>query len=421
MYFRLPQSFKMIKNIIQTLFTKGFVAIINFLILIISAKYLGVNTRGEISLFVLNIANIQIINEIYTGYSLVYFVPKFNLKKIVINGIVWTFITTAISNIVFYLLNKEIPGYEMDMFILSLLIILNTFNMVNLLAKEKVKTYNLLSVLQPLILLSGILFFVLFKKDYTFDAYVIPLYISFTVAFVISLVSVLKLIKQGDEKHEFSLRPILENGFFCQLAGWFHLLANRFSLYFFSTSAIIGLYSAASSLIEAVWIISTGISPIVLSKISNTGDTTFNRNIVLTLAKTSLFLSCIAVIIIYFLPNGLFTYLLGKDFSAIKSIMLWIAPGILFISFSTIISHYFSGLGKLKFVAFCNFTGFVLTLVLAPYLISLYGMKGAAIVANSSYFVSSLVLFIGFVIKAKISFSDVINFKKDIENIKQAF
>lgn len=159
----------MIKNILQTLFSKGFVAVINFLILILSAKYLGVNTRGEISLFVLNIANIQIINEIYTGYSLVYFVPKFNLKRIFINGIIWTFITTSLSNLTFFLMGKEIKGFEIDMYLLSLIIILNTFNMVNLLAKEKVKTYNFLSVLQPLLLLLGILFLPWLKRIILFE------------------------------------------------------------------------------------------------------------------------------------------------------------------------------------------------------------------------------------------------------------
>lgn len=411
----------MIKNILQTLFAKGFVAIVNFLILIISAHYLGVNTRGEISLFVLNIANIQIINEIYTGYSLVYFVPKFSLRKIFINGIIWTIITTSISNLIFYLLNKDIPGFEFDMYLLSLIIILNTFNMVNLLAKEKVKMFNLLSIIQPVILLLGILFYVLFLNEYTFKSYVIPLYISFSIVFFLSLYSVIKLVKSDDTNTDFSLKPILENGFFCQLAGWFHLLANRFSLYFFSTSALVGLYSAASSLIESVWIIATGISPIVLSKISNTGDSTFNRTITLTLAKASLVVSCIAVIIIYFLPAELFTFLLGKDFSPLKGIMLWIAPGILCISFSTIISHYFSGLGKLKFIAFCNFSGFAITLMLAPFLIKMYGMKGAAIVANASYFTSSFVLFLGFVIKAKVRVQDFFNIRKDIEAIKQAF
>lgn len=411
----------MIKNIIQTLFTKGFVAVVNFLILIISAKFLGVQTRGEISLFILNIANIQIINEIYTGYSLVYFVPKFNLKKIFINGIIWTFFATSLSNLIFFLLNKEIPGFEFDMYFLSFLIILNTFNMVNLLAKEKVKIFNFLSLLQPVLLLVGVLFFILYLKDFTLRAYIIPLYISFSVSFIISLISVLKLVNQPQEHTTFSLKPILENGFFCQLAGWFHVLSNRFSWYFISTSALLGLYSAACSLIEAVWIISTGISPIVLSKISNSGDSEFNRAITLTLAKASFVLSCFAVVLVYFLPEGLFTYVLGKDFSAIKSIMLWLAPGVLCISFSTIISHYYSGLGMLKFIAFCNFMGFLITVASAPFLIKMYGLKGAAFVTNISYLVSSILLFIGFIIKTKFGISHVFNVKKDIENIKQAF
>lgn len=411
----------MIKNIIQTLFTKGFVAIINFLVLIISSKYLGLSTRGEISLFVLNIANIQIINEIYTGYSLVYFVPKFNLKKLFVNGIIWTLIATSVSNILFFVLNKEIVGYEWHMYILSLLVILNTFNMVVILAKENVKLYNFLSVLQPLLLISGIAFFTLYLKDFTFRSYVIPLFISFSLTFIISFVRVIQYIINDQSKLEFSLRSVFANGFFCQLAGWFHVQINRFTWYIFGTSALVGLYSAASSLIESVWIIASGITPIVLSKISNTGDTPFNRNITITLAKAGFLLSCLAVLVIWFIPVELFIYLLGEDFTEVKHLMLVLSPGILCISFSTVISHYFSGIGKLKFIAGCNFMGFVFAIILAPILMERYSLTGAAIAANVGYFISSLGLFFGFAVRNKLTLSEFFNFKSDIRNIKQAF
>lgn len=411
----------MIKNIIQTLFTKGFVAIINFLILIVSAKYLGVTTRGEISLFVLNIANIQIINEIYTGYSLVYFVPKFNLKKLYLNGVVWTLIATSVSNILFFIWNKEIAGYEWDMFLLSVMVILNTFNMVIILAKENVKLYNFLSMLQPFLLLSGIAFFTLGQRDFTFKAYVIPLYISFSVSFIVSTFTVIKYVLAENTKTEFSLKSVFENGFFCQLAGWFHIQVNRFSWYILGSSALVGMYSAASSLIESVWIIASGITPIVLSKISNSGDTPFNRAITITLAKAAFVLSCLAIVILWFIPTELFTYLLGKDFSNTKHIMLCLSPGILCISFSTVISHYFSGLGKLKFIAGCNFIGFVCAISLAPFLIEKYNLTGAAIAANVGYFISSVGLFSGFIIKNKLKALEFFNFKADVQNIKQAF
>src|SRR5437879_3680845 len=132
----------MIKNIIHTLFTKGIVAVINLIILIVSAKYLGLNTSGEIGIFVFTIATIQIVNEIYSGYSLVYFVTKFDLNKIVVHGLVWIIAVTGILNLTLFLLNKAIPafneeiaGYGLHLFFLSLLIICNTFNLVILLAR----------------------------------------------------------------------------------------------------------------------------------------------------------------------------------------------------------------------------------------------------------------------------------------------
>ncbi len=411
----------MIKNIIQTLFTKGFVAIINFLILIISAKYLGMSTRGEISLFVLNIANIQIINEIYTGYSLVYFVPKFNLKKLFVNGLVWTLAATSVSNLIFFLLNKEIEGFELTMLFLSLLIILNTFNMVIILAKENVKLYNLLSILQPLLLICGIMFFTLYLKDFTFRAYVIPLFISFSVSFIISTIKIIQYILIDDSKLDFSLKAVFANGFFCQLAGWFHIQVNRFTWYFFTAKALVGLYAAASSLIESVWIIASGIAPIVLAKISNTGDTPFNRGIVITLAKAGFILSCIVVVVIWFIPVDVFIYLLGEDFDQVKHLMLWLSPGILCISFSTVISHYFSGLGKLKFIAGCNFMGFVFAMIMASILMPKYDLTGAAMAANIGYFISSLGLFFGFAVRNKLTLYQFFNFKADIQNIRQAF
>ena len=55
----------MLKKIIATLFTKGFVALINLAILLISSRELGGEVRGQVSLLILNIAIIQAINEIW--------------------------------------------------------------------------------------------------------------------------------------------------------------------------------------------------------------------------------------------------------------------------------------------------------------------------------------------------------------------
>jgi O-antigen/teichoic acid export membrane protein len=411
----------MIKNIIQTLFTRGFVAIINLLFLIVSSRYLGVNTRGEISLFVLNIATIQIINEIYTGYSLVYFVPKFDLKKIVINGFIWTLIATSFSNVLLYFSDKGIRGFETDMFVLSLMIILNTFNMVILLAKQKIRLYNFLSVSQPLLLLCGLSFSVLFAKEYTFRAYVIPQYLSFGVSFLISSIAVIKCISAGDMKKEFSFSPIFKNGFFCQMGVLMGLLSNRLSFYILNSTALVGLYSTASSLIESVWIIANGVTPIVLSKVANTGDSPANQRLILSIAKACFLLSALAVGVICLLPASLFTNWLGQDFAPTKQIMLWLIPGILTVSFSTVIIHYYSGLGNYRLIALCNLAGFLFTVSGGPFLIGKYELWGAAMTANLSYLIAAIAIFFVFLAKTRFGIKELFGLKEDIKNLRQAF
>lgn len=414
----------MIRNIIQTIFNKGFVAIINLLILIISSKYLGVSTQGQKAIFLLNITNIQIINEVFTGFSLVYFVSRHNLKKLFGFGVAWTIGVTTLSNLALFLAGQEISGYAPDLFLISALIILHTFNMVIILGKENIRLFNLLGFLQPFLLLCGIAFYAFFLKDFTFRAYVVPMYFSFTAVFVISFIKVMRYIVTAEEKKEFSAGPILRNGFFCQLAVLLHLLANRRSYYILESMsfALVGIYSTASTLMESsVLLISNGIAPVILSKISSTGDTPANKIMTLALAKISLLLSCLVAFVVYFLPDQLFVFLLGEGFAGIRDIMLWITPGILFVCFSTVLSHYFSGIGNLRLIAFCNFLGFVCTVCLAPVLINHYGLKGAAMTANASYLVSALALLTGFFIKTKLGIGALFSIRSDIRNLMQAF
>ena len=139
------------------MFTKGFVALVNLAILLVSSKQLGSDMSGQVSLLILNIAIIQIVNEIYTGYTLVYFIPKYNLKKIYSYGVLWTIVCTIACVLVFLLFDVGAKEQWIHIVILSFIIILHSFNMVILLAKEKIKQYNFLNFLQPSLLLVSLL------------------------------------------------------------------------------------------------------------------------------------------------------------------------------------------------------------------------------------------------------------------------
>ncbi|MCE3227322.1 MAG: polysaccharide biosynthesis protein [Bacteroidetes bacterium] len=409
----------MFKNIVQSLFAKGLVAIINFLILIVSSHYLGVSSRGEIGILILNISIIQIVNDIFTGYTLVYFVPKFDLKKIFLVGVVYTLLSCTLSNSVFYVIKKHVPGFEYLSFVISFIVILNTFNCVLILGKEKIAMYNFLNLVQPLLLLIGIVVATYFLKIGTFEAYIWPLFFSFVLASLVSLFVVINLLGKEPTGKPFRLKPIMVNGFLCQIAVLMSLLCNRYSYYLLENDADVGLYSSASSLIESVLIISNGIAPVLLSKVANDGDNDRSRKMTVSLAKACFIASVFCVLIIAVIPESFFIFLLSEGFVNIKKVMLMYSPGILMLSFAGILSHYFSATGKLKTILLCNSLGFVCAMILSHALIGKYRLTGAAISADISFSVLSVSLGIAYFIQNKLTLKDVFSVKEDYKNLKE--
>ncbi|MBK6523026.1 MAG: polysaccharide biosynthesis C-terminal domain-containing protein [Sphingobacteriaceae bacterium] len=410
----------MLKKVIQSLFTKGSVAVVNFLILIVTAKYLGISTRGEIGLIMLNLAIIQMINEIYTGYSLVHFIAKFNVNKIYLNGMLFTLISSIGTNLILVLLHKQPSEYAWLLFVSSIIIILNTFNCVVILAKEYYKMYNFLSIFQPVALLVGIFVFTNFYGNFTLDSYIWPLIISFALSFIISSYFVLVYILKPDTKTEFALGAILKNGLYCQAGVLMYILSGRLSYYLLETKPDVGLYSTASSLIEAVLIITNSVTPILLSRVAILGKTDNSIKLTLIFAKLCFLVSILAVVVIYFYPyKCLLFYWAIALFKVNQSCFCF--RRVLSFKFLGIISHYFSGIGNIKMVSFYNFFGFAATLILAPILIAKHGIAGAAITTNIAYFITFVASIIVFLKITGVPFSSLFNLKDDIKELKSVF
>lgn len=415
----------MLKNIISTLFTKGVVAIINLLILLISSKQLGGDVRGQVSLIILNIAIIQIITEIYTGSATVYFISKQPFRQLYNFGTFWailcTFIIVGIMYLLYIFFDIGIGGFWLHLLFLSFLIIQHSFHMVVILAKEKIKLYNFLNLLQPFMLLLVLLMFFFLFQNKNFISYIYALYISFGIAIFISSIQLFKIYQSTSHNQTTEFHPIkiIENGFYNQLANLSHILSNRYNFYLLGNTVLVGVYSSATSLIESLWIISGSASPIILAHIANEKDPENNARLTLAYAKICFLLSLICVICLYFIPRDFFVFLLGQDFIHIKTVMLYLSPGVLCISFATIISHYYSGLGKQKILLMANSTGFLVTICLSKYLISKDQLLGASYTATLSYATTTIVLVCVFLWQNKFRITDFFNLKQDVALLKK--
>lgn len=409
----------MLNKIIATIFAKGSVALINFVILLISSRVLGGDVRGQVGLLLLNIAIIQAINEVYTGYSLVYFIPTHSFKKIYLKGIVWIVVCTSLLSLVFGLFKIGLYEQWLHVSCISFIVILHSFHGVIILAKERLRMYNFLNFFQPAVLLMVLVIEISYFNMRTVDSYIIALYTSFLSSLIISSQQVLSIFRRIENNlTDFNSKQIIKNGFYNQLANLSHFLSSRYNFYLLANTTLVGIYSSASPLIESILIISNSAAPVILTYIANKRNVSLNVRLTFLLSKMCFLLTLCFVLILFVIPSEFFSYLLGKDFSSTKLVMLGLSPGVLFISFSTIISHYFSGLGRQKLIAVANFSGLMVTVFGSYFLIPRFQLVGACYATSLSYFTASCFLVYLFMTENKLSFFSLFTLKGDFKLLK---
>lgn len=107
---------------IGTLANRLITSLLNFLIVVITARYLGTSGRGEISLIILTISMIQMITGVMGGGAIVYLAPRYPQFKILAISTSWAIISCLICSKVMNLLGLIKPSLTFPILVLSLLV-----------------------------------------------------------------------------------------------------------------------------------------------------------------------------------------------------------------------------------------------------------------------------------------------------------
>ncbi len=407
----------MLRKIFYTFWTKFITAVINFLIIIITAKYLGAEGRGTISLVVLGITLTQIFNDIIGGGALVYLVPRVGVFKLFISAYGWTFISSAIVAVSLTFLKLIPVQYSLHVFFLSLLQSLFTINLSLILGRENIRYHNLLNFLQIIFLLAALLtiLFVFHKTELI--SYFISLYISYGLVFLFSFVFIAKDIQPTSLNGlALVIKEIFRNGFFIQMANAVQLLNYRMSYYIldhsssgvFSGIKLVGIYSTGVAIAESLWLIRQSIAMVQFSRIANLTDIYKSRILTIQLAKLGFWASLCCLIPLLLLPENFYTYLFGPEFISIPIIIRYSSVGIISLSLSAMYSHYFSGIGKNHINTIGSGIGLVFTLFFSFLLIPSFHLTGAAITASLSYLATSVFLFLVFVKESDFKYTELL-------------
>ncbi len=400
----------MLRKIIHTIFSKGIISIINFLVVLITARYLGADGRGQISILFLNVTVILLFNDIIGGSALVYVIPKKNPYSLLLPALFVGVLTSILFPLLFHAYFRFQTQELIYFILLALLSNLSSISNVFLNGFEKIKQNNLASISQSIAIIGSLAFQFFVLNRYSVFSFYHSLALGYLVNFLISTFYLKNSFNRISFSWKESFTLMARYGLIIQAGNIFQLLNYRFCYYVLDSAndlqskKNVGVFSTASSISEVVWVIMNGIAMVQYATLSNRDNPQLAINITIKLAKVSFVLSAFALLVLNCLPTEVFTFLFGKDFTDIKTYCLLLAPGIAMVGLTGVYAHYFSATGNMKTSAIGALVGLAITLSCSFILIPIYGTKGAAYTNCASYFASSLFLIFMFKKQSRTSF-----------------
>lgn len=341
---------------------------------------------------------IMIFANVLTNSSVSYFLKKVGRSKLLSQASLWIFVTAVLGAVIFSFLGDR--AIVVPLFVVAVLFGFITCHSALYIGGQKVPYYNLITLLQPLLLLCFMWMLHLVKPGIGYFAYFYSQIVSMLIVLIACEIFTVKFFgKFHWDLNRSTFLQSLNFGWQVELSALLQFFNYRLSFYllqYFVGIDSVGLFSVGVTISEAIWIFSRSISLVQYSNVIKDGDTRNSYEETLTVSKYSLYASLACIAIILLLPASLFGFIFGDGFTEVKTVILLMSPGILFIAVSNVFGNYFSAIGRLKVLILKSAIGLIVTLILALTLIPRYEITGACIVNTGSYVVSSVVLFVYF-------------------------
>ena len=412
----------MIKKILGTAGSRLIITLISFIVVIINARNLGAGGVGEITLLVLGITIILLISNVVGGGALVYLIPRFDLFTILVPAYFWSFLSAIIGAYALSFFDLIPRIYTHHVLFLSLFQSLASTNLNVLLGKEKIKQFNFISVFQVVVLIGSLILFFFYLNRIEVISYIYSMYLAYFSSFLISAFAIRKFVNfEGFEKFDEAIIQIFKYGTYVQLANLLQLLNYRLGYFIierFLGKPSLGVFSVGTQVSEGLWLFGKSVAMVQYSRISNSTDAVYARILTLRFIKFVFVLTFSLLAVLILIPDSFFVLIFMKDFSGLHQIILSLSPGILAMSVSMILSHFFSGTGRHYHNTISSGIGLVLTLIFGFTLIPEFGILGAGITASISYFASASYQLIVFMKITKTSARNFLLSGDDISFIK---
>lgn len=381
----------MIKRILQHFAARVLTAGLSFVVVWLTARYLGAAGRGQISLFFTDVSGLALLAGLVGGSSLIYLVPRRNVWLLLLPAYGWGTLVSLGGAAVVGLLRPVGPAYVLHLGAVSLIQILLSINVLLLLGRQRERSYNVLTTAQAALLAVGLgLAFGLWRW-LSVEAYYYANYLAYGLPWLISTGLLLRLPdagRSGWRRRRAAARELARHSRGAHLSNLLAFANYRFSYYavvYLADTRALGVLSVGVALAEAIWLIPRSTSLIQYVALVNAPDKRRQTHAALRGSRLTLLATAAAVLVLAAVPAGWLAAIFGPEFGAAHGVILALAPGILINGAGMQASTYFAGTGQYGVNNRATLLGLATTVPLCLLLVPRLGIIGAALSMTASY------------------------------------
>lgn len=177
-------------------------------------------------------------------------------------------------------------------------------------------------------------------------------------------------------------------GHFSNILSFFNYRLDMFLVIYFLNPVQLGFYSISVAIAEKMWFLPDILSRILFPHVSTYKD----KNITSILCRFVFAFMIGLSLIIVFVGKFAVILLYGKPYLPSIDPLLFLLPGIIFLSIAKLLSSDIMGRGRSDLTLISSAIAGISNLVLNLFLIPLYGIRGAAIASSFSYMAHTVYL-----------------------------
>ncbi|GAB2858349.1 lipopolysaccharide biosynthesis protein [Hymenobacter ruber] len=381
----------MIKRIIQHFAARVLTAGLSFVVVWLTARYLGAAGRGQVSLFVTDVSGLALLAGLVGGSSLIYLVPRRNVWLLLLPAYGWGALVSLGGAAIVGLLRPVGVAYVLHLGAVALVQVLLSINVFLLLGRQRERTYNVLTTMQAGLLAVALAGAFGPLRWLSIEAYYYANYLAYGLPWLISTALLLRLPDAWGSRRirrRAAARELVRHSRGAHLSNLLAFANYRFSYYavvYLADTRALGILSVGVALAEAIWLIPRSTALIQYVALVNAPDKREQTHAALRGSRLTLLATAMAVAVLAAVPAGWLAAIFGPEFGAAHGVILALAPGIFINGAGMQASTYFAGTGQYGINNRATLLGLAITVPACLLLVPQLGIVGAALSMSASY------------------------------------